>query len=145
MADPVEICEAVIERLTSALPGWNLMLVEPQPPASLPLPAAVVEIAPGTGADHERVNGDWSEWFVRIVLYASAIDWEASLREMAPLLGTKGPIHTALKDVADEFDDALTSLARGVVRPRRLTDFKLIQKNWAPVRTATIAVMVGAN
>lgn len=145
MADPVEVCEAIIERLSSVLPDWELFISEPQQPAQLPLPMGVVELAPTRGADFVQVDGDWTKWFVQIVLYASAVQWESSLRKMAPLLGTKGPIHTALKDEMADYHDALTELSNGVVQPTTLSGFKLTQKNKSPVRTATIAVTVGTN
>lgn len=145
MSDPLEVCEAVIERLSGVLPEWELFISEPQPPAQPPLPYAVVEIAPTRGADYVQVHGDWAKWFVQIVLNASAVDWEASLREMAPLLGTKGPIHRALKDALDDYDDDLRRLSHGNVQPLTLSGFKLVKKNKQPVRTATIAVAVGTN
>lgn len=145
MADPLEVCEAIIERLDPILSDWDLLVTEPQPPAIPPLPYAVVELAPTKGADHVQVHGDWTKWSVQIVLNASATDWEASLREMAPLLGTKGPIHTALKDVLDDYDDTLSRLSRGNVQVAMLSGFRLVKKNKQPVRTATITVTVGTN
>ncbi len=144
MADPVQVCEAIIERLDPILPDWNLLLTEPQPPAQIQLPSAIVELAPARAADH-AVVGDYTKWFVQIVLYAAANDWEASLREMAPLLGTQGVIHQALKDTMGDYDDALSRLSNGSVLPTMLTGFKLTKKNKQPVRTATITFAVGTN
>ena len=146
MADPLQVCEAIIERLTPVMLDWHLVVSEPQPPKFVPLPYAVVETVPAKGADYVQVMGDWAKWFIQIVLNSNGSDHEASLRFMAPYLDTSGPIHKALKDTMCDYDDTLTKLSNGVVLPATLTGFKIVRKRQlGPVRTATITVGVGSN
>jgi hypothetical protein len=142
MSDPVDVCEAVIERLRPVLLDWNLLLSEPSP---IPLPAVVVEIVPAKGADYVQNLSSWTQWFLQIKLFASAIDQEGSLRLMAPLAGTYGPIRQALEMDPSDIDDALTRLSNGVVQVTTLMGFGITRRNRARYRTGTLLVTVGAN
>lgn len=142
MSDPVDVCEAVIERLKPFLPDWNPLLSEPSP---IPLPAYVVEIAPSKGADYVQNLSSWTQWFLQIKLFASAIDQEGSLRLMGPLAGTNGPIHQALQMDPSDVDDALSRLSNGVVQVTTLMGFGIVRRNRARYRSATLLVTVGAN
>lgn len=142
MTDPVEVCEAVLDRVRTVLPDWHLLLFEVSP---LPVPAVVVEIAPNKGADYVRVNSDMTRWFVNVTLFAAANDQESSLRTMAPLAGNKGPVITALRDWLGDHDDALTALSRGSVQVTQLTGFRVVRRNRQRYRSATIAVTVDTN
>jgi hypothetical protein len=142
MADPVEVCEAVIERLRAVLPDWHLLLSELSP---MPVPGVVVELAPTKGADYVQADSDMAKWFVNITLFASAVDQEASLRKMAPLAGTKGPVIAALRDRLGDYTDSLADLSNGSVQAIQLTGFKIVRRNRHRYRAATITVTVGTN
>lgn len=142
MSDPVEVCEAVIERLQPVLLDWNGLLFEPSP---IPIPAFVVETVPGKGADYQQTLSDYTMWFVQITLFATAIDQEGSLRFMASLVGTDGPIYRALGADPADCDDALSRLSNGVCQPSTMMGFGITRRNRARYRTAKILVTVGSN
>lgn len=141
MADPIEVCDAVVARLQPILLDWNGVTSEPSP---FPQRCFIVEPDPTKGANYAQVMGDFTLWYLRIGLYASAIDQAGSLQVMAPLAGTKGPIIKALKDVMCDYDDALSKLAK-TVQPTTLTGFKIIRRNRNRYRQAFINFTVGTN
>lgn len=142
MSDPIEVCEAVIERLKPYLLDWNPLLFEPSP---IPVPAYVVEIVPAKGADYVQNLSRWTTWFVQITLFAIANDQEGSLRLMGPLASTTGPIHEALQRDPADCDDALSQLTNGVVQVTTLTGFGITRRNRARYRTAKFLVTIGSN
>lgn len=140
--DPVVVCQAVIDRLSPLMLDWHWFLSEPARPKLNPIPYVLVEIVPAKGADFVEIP---ARWFVQLVLYADGSDHEASLRFMAPFVGTKGVIIKALRDFMCDYDDDLSTLSKGGILPTMLSGLKLVRKSGTRLRTATITAGIGTN
>jgi hypothetical protein len=138
VTDPIVVCEAVVARLQPILLDWNGVTSEPSP---FPQRCFIVEPDPVKGADYTTKPPCW---FLRVGLYALAVDQMGSLKVMAPLAGTKGPIIKALRDTMCDYDDDLSKLSQSVM-PTTLTGFKIIRRNRNRYRQAFLNFTVLAN